>query len=154
MIVANIFRLIATLGPIGSLPAPGTCASLLTACCIYFFGMQGLPSYSIIVLCVSLFLALAIELALPTFYSHDPRQVVADEVIGYMIGSLFIPHHLLSHFIFLLTFRFFDITKVLGLRRLEFIRGVQGIVFDDIGAGFYAGILTSVILAIYSSLFC
>lgn len=154
MKIINIFRMISTLGPIGSLPASGTVASFLTACVVYGCSLQQMPQFGFYVLCATLFFSVAIEIALPTFYSHDPRQIVADELIGYLVGSLFIEASLPAHLLFFGLFRFFDIKKPLGLRRLEFIRGVQGIVFDDIGAGFYAGIITTIVFAAYRYMVC
>lgn len=141
----RFFRQIATLGPIGQLPASGTVASALTMFVLFVTSVSSRAEFPVAVLFISIIAAVCIEWALPTFYSHDPRQIVIDEVVGCLVASFFVPNTLLAMIVLLITFRFFDIIKPLGLRRLEYLRGVQGIMFDDIIAGMYAGITTALL---------
>ena len=151
--LVRLFRYLSMLGPIGPLPASGTVASVVTALVVAVFGLQELPQFPVIILLISLISSIAVEVALPTFYSHDPRQVVLDEVVGFLIGCYFIPASWLWLTVLLAFFRFFDIIKPLGLRKLEYLPGVQGVMFDDIGAGIYAGICTCIVRAVALKLF-
>ncbi len=66
---------------------------------------------------------------------EDPRPVVIDEVAGILLGLLFLPVRwpvLLAGF---LIFRFLDILKPFGIRRLEDLPGGWGIMMDDLAAG-------------------
>ncbi len=70
--------------------------------------------------------------------SKDPGIFVLDEVIGYLLTVAWIrgPSYLtlvLGFFVF----RFFDIFKPPPARRLERIRGGDGILLDDVVAGLY-----------------
>jgi phosphatidylglycerophosphatase A len=79
-------------------------------------------------------------------WGKDPSKVVVDELIGVWIAVLWIPvetHWLILGFIL---FRFFDILKPLGIRRLESIKGGWGVMLDDVGAGIYANIVLQIIV--------
>ena len=71
-------------------------------------------------------------------WGKDPRQTVIDEMVGIWItllgGPLTWPH-LLAAFIL---FRFFDIAKPFGIRRLEPLGNGWGVMLDDVLAGVYA----------------
>jgi len=45
-------------------------------------------------------------------------------------------------------FRFFDIAKPLGIRKLESLKGGVGVMADDILAGIYANIVLQIIIYI------
>jgi phosphatidylglycerophosphatase A len=82
----------------------------------------------------------------------DPGKVVIDEVAGQLIALLpLLPRvdpgwtSILSAF---LLFRFFDIVKPYPARRLESLESGLGIMADDIVAGAYAAVGTSIIIAI------
>ncbi len=81
----------------------------------------------------------------------DPGKVVVDEVAGQLIALLpvlpFAPGWLSILAAFLL-FRFFDIVKPYPARRLENLEAGLGIMSDDLVAGAYAAVATSVIIAI------
>jgi phosphatidylglycerophosphatase A len=78
------------------------------------------------------------------FYGKpDPRQVVSDEVAGYLVSaSLFIRvAPLTGAALSFVLFRFFDIVKPPPCRRLEKLPHGYGIAADDIMAGLYANLL-------------
>jgi phosphatidylglycerophosphatase A len=74
-------------------------------------------------------------------WGKDSSKVVIDEVAGMAIALLFVPHQLVYACIALALFRFFDIVKPLGIKRLEKWPGGWGVMADDILAGVYALIL-------------
>jgi phosphatidylglycerophosphatase A len=79
----------------------------------------------------------------------DPRKVVVDEVAGQMIALLPLTVYAVTPLAVMISFtlfRFFDIVKPYPAGRLEGLRGGFGIMCDDLVAGGYAAVLTSVIL--------
>lgn len=77
------------------------------------------------------------------YWGEDPSRVVIDEVVGQWIVLLAVPSdyiwwQVLSAF---LLFRFFDIVKPLGVRKMENLKGGWGIMADDILAGCYGFII-------------
>lgn len=78
-------------------------------------------------------------------WGKDPSQTVIDEMIGVWIallgGPITWPHLLLAFVLF----RFFDIAKPLGIRKMEHIGGGMGVMLDDALAGVYANIAVQLI---------
>ncbi len=91
------------------------------------------------------------------FGKKDPGQVVADEVAGQCIALLFLPwksfaaedgalwNVLLALGAFA-AFRFFDITKLPPINRLQSIRGGWGVLIDDLIAGVYAAVVVQMVV--------
>jgi len=82
--------------------------------------------------------------ALERIHGEDPNLVVIDEVAGMIVTYLGVTGGPLIWFAGFLWFRFFDILKPLGVRRLEKLNGGGGvgIVADDLGAGLLACVAT------------
>ncbi|MBA3354645.1 MAG: phosphatidylglycerophosphatase A [Pyrinomonadaceae bacterium] len=82
----------------------------------------------------------------------DPGKVVIDEVAGQLIALLpLVPRHdpgWMSILAAFLLFRLFDIIKPYPARRLEGLESGLGIMADDIVAGAYAAVATSIIIAV------
>lgn len=77
------------------------------------------------------------------YWGEDPSRVVIDEVVGQWIPLLAVPAafswwHVLAAFIL---FRFFDIVKPLGVRKMEQFKAGWGIMADDLLAGCYGAIV-------------
>ena len=140
-ILANICRVVCSVGPLGYLWASGTMTS---ACAVPFvyYAYQALPQNNWLFLILLTVLAwLVINYAqLDPIRELDPEWVVIDEVVGIAFTfyglSLNVPILLCG----LLLFRFFDITKMGGIFWLEEIKGATGILFDDIAAGIFANV--------------
>ena len=84
----------------------------------------------------------------------DPGKVVIDEVAGQLIALLPLMPRLypgwvsvIILFAFLL-FRLFDIVKPYPARRLESLESGLGIMADDVVAGAYAAVVTSIIIVV------
>jgi len=78
------------------------------------------------------------------FWGKDSYRVVIDEVAGMLVTMIWLPHNpwlLLAGFIL---FRFFDIVKPLGIRKLEDLPGGTGVMLDDVLAGVYSNIILQV----------
>ena len=83
----------------------------------------------------------------------DPRKVVVDEVAGQLISlfplTLFAQWSIVAVIISFILFRFFDIVKPYPARRLEALKGGFGIMCDDLIAGVYAAVITSIVVAVF-----
>ena len=97
---------------------------------------------------------IAINNSFDTFDSNDPQEIVIDEVVGQMLPLLAIPIYETLYllpkeyycgFAFLL-FRLLDIWKPFPIGYIDKnLTGSQGIMFDDILAGFFTIIALIVI---------
>ena len=83
----------------------------------------------------------------------DPSKVVVDEVAGQLISlfplTLFTHWSIVAVIISFILFRFFDIVKPYPARRLEALKGGLGVMCDDLIAGVYAAVITSIIVAVF-----
>jgi len=132
----KLTRLFATLGPIGYLPASGTIASGIIFIAGYLL-QTNQPFNGWTILVVIAMLTYCTYHYSRTCTETDPRQIVSDEIIASLLLVWLIPH---SAFYLLLTFglwRYFDITKPFGIKRVEKLSGVYGIITDDLLAAFY-----------------
>lgn len=126
---------------------PGTMGAIL-AMAIYI-GLSFTLSYS------SLFIVLLALIVVFTvlgvwsgtvsekYWGEDPSRVVVDEMVGQWIVMTAIPQSLGWKYMLasLILFRFFDIVKPLGVRKMEQLGGGLGIMADDILAGIYGAIV-------------
>lgn len=128
----------------GWLPGmPGTYGSLvalLLCAAIFYLPLPALPAY---LLSLAL-IALLAYFSLPAMISEqetDPQAFVLDEWLGQWISCL---PMILGHSSGLLwwagafvLFRFFDISKVLGIDRLQKLPSFSGVMMDDVLASLY-----------------
>ena len=141
----NWYTYIATLGPVGYLPASGTVATLITLPCIFWLKTAHISSVEYFIICaVMTLIALRVTYkALDALKRYDdPSQVVIDEVVGCLVTFIGISWSNESALLGFLLFRFFDIFKLAGISYVERLQGEWGIVFDDV----YAGLLSNLIL--------
>lgn len=140
----------ARLGPLGRrLPAPGTwgsAAGLVYFTVLFYPLSSGLRWLGYLLLCAAgLYLAVALcgeaELRLGR---KDPGEVILDEFTAmplcflgwpWLLGTLPVWAIMLAGFVL---FRFFDIAKPLGIRRLQDLPGGWGVVIDDVAAALAA----------------
>jgi len=127
--------------------APGTCGSAFAAVIAYLY-----PSFFFLfcLLAISVFAGIpAIKILTKKTSDKDPGFIVIDEVAGqtltYLIFMLFYSHlpfwAILFGFLF---FRFFDITKVWPACFFDRRHTPANVMWDDLVAGGYAGLLLSV----------
>jgi len=133
-------------------PAPGTWGSL-AAVLLWFAAASVLhPSPQLLVIILLAGSAVVIGFGVPAATiaeresgRQDPGFVVIDEVAGQWIALLGSPPDWRHGLIALILFRLFDITKPFPIRRLERLPAGWGIVFDDVAAGLYALVVSSLI---------
>jgi phosphatidylglycerophosphatase A len=130
---------------LGFIPfAPGTWGSFGAMWTIYLvtilFPIYGVPVFLILTCILSLLTANYFIRE----YGNDAPQFVMDEVAGQSVVFLFSGFiagsgdPLWVLFLGFILFRLFDITKPMGIRRLEKLPGKYGILVDDLLAGFYS----------------
>jgi len=139
------WSVLCTLGPIGYLPAPGTMGTLIAFPLVLLFRFY-VPVECIYILLsglVTFVSYIAISKYMQNFPSEkDPSEIVLDEVVGVFFTLYGLPVHFHTVIFAFLLFRFFDIVKPFGLKRIEKTDGATGIILDDIGAA----VLTNVII--------
>jgi len=128
-------RTIATIGGLGFLPvAPGTAGSVVGVFLAWILSgsapAQGIGCLAAIGL--GLWSAGPVSKVLG---DPDPSPVIIDEVAGMMVGLFALPVTWKMYLGSFLLFRFLDVFKPFGLRRLEDLPGSWGIMSDDLGAG-------------------
>ena len=79
--------------------------------------------------------------AINYFNSNDPKEVVIDEVAGFMVSILYIPFELRYIIVAFILFRLFDISKPFFVKSFEKLPKGWGITFDDVAAGVLANFL-------------
>ena len=145
----NIYRIIANGFGSGQLPiAPGTWGSALAALLALPLMWATPPAARLVLIVLAIVFSFICAKAVDMFadeWGEDPGHVVADEMVGMWLTLVGLPLNLLNIGLGFLLFRFFDIAKPLGIRRMEAIPGGWGVVLDDVLAGVYANILLQVL---------
>lgn len=137
----KIIKDLATLGRIGSLPAPGTMGTLAALPFVYFISFLSLPHQACIILLISILSLFIIDKALESFSDVDPSQIVLDEFVGCLVTFAGIQFDISSVIAGFLLFRLFDIIKPLGIKKIEKLPGAWGVLLDDYAAGTLASVL-------------
>jgi len=132
-------KIFASLLGVGQLKGGGTIAAI-----IYCIGWYLLPKKfeennwlffsTLLIIGLGIWSANEVE----SIWGKDSSKVVIDEVAGMAITLLMVPKNITYLLIGLIAFRFFDIVKPLGIRKLEILPKGWGVMADDLLAGFYA----------------
>lgn len=139
----------------GHIPfAPGTMGAI-TATVLWWLGSLVLPHVWLQTVTAALIVVCTVG-AIPSVrrleraWGEDPSRVVIDEVVGVWIPLLAVPtdHNPWYVLAALALFRIFDITKPLGCRKLEDVKGGWGVMLDDVLAGAYALIAMLILQAL------
>ena len=149
----HIVTNIATLGNVGSLPAPGTWGSVaglvLYAILFHHLGPLGTT------IAIAGFCYLAIGIcgeAEKRLKKVDPGEIVLDEVVAVPICFLGLKPFLGQDHSWAVVlgvfglFRLFDILKPFGIKKLQRYYGGFGVVIDDVFAGLATCVVANVIM--------
>jgi len=126
----------------------GTYASIFTCLLWYFLQAGEYEEYlapalvTLLITIIGVISANKVEI----LWGKDHNRVVIDEVAGMCIALLFVPVQIKYVAAGLVLFRFFDILKPLGIRKLEKLPGGWGVMADDVLAGIYANIVLQIII--------
>jgi len=137
------------LGGIGKAPfAGGTAATLLVGAPAALL-LAGLPDALSppFILLVCILGTLGAELAIRDLGREDPREVVVDELAGYLLTMLWLPATWLSLSAGFVLFRLFDIWKPWPVRWADAnVKGGWGAMLDDLLAGLMAHVVLRLLL--------
>ncbi|MCP4572367.1 MAG: phosphatidylglycerophosphatase A [bacterium] len=125
--------------------APATVASFAWAGLWWLLWMLAGPIplwVQFVLLVVVTLVGIRVADALEKIHGKDPSLVVVDEIAGMIVTYLGLAGGPLVWLTGFFWFRFFDIFKPLGVRRLEKLPGGLGIMVDDLGAGALACVAT------------
>lgn len=125
---------------------PGTAGALLATLIWIALSYVFTPLYLLILtfILVIVFTALGVwaDNRLEPYWGEDPSRVVVDEMVGVWIALLVaMPDVWWQPWVAFLLFRFFDIVKPLGIRRMEDLPGGVGVMMDDVLAGVYSAVI-------------
>ncbi|MDD3180487.1 MAG: phosphatidylglycerophosphatase A [Opitutaceae bacterium] len=146
LLPARIVVNVATLGPLGQrLPAPGTWGSVagLAYFTVFFMNLGWVGTLLLGVAGIYVAIAFTGE-AESRLGRRDPAEVILDEFVAMplcYLGWTALPPSWPHWFVFLAglgLFRFFDIIKPLGIRRLQKWPAGWGVVADDVAAALAA----------------
>lgn len=78
--------------------------------------------------------------------SHDPKEIVIDEIVGYAVAFLWLPLTWQSFAAAFVLFRFFDILKPGPIRMIDRkLEGGFGTVMDDVAAGLATNVILQIV---------
>ncbi|MHC1742306.1 MAG: phosphatidylglycerophosphatase A [Syntrophobacteraceae bacterium] len=144
---------LATLGGLGRAPVASGSVATLVAGVPAAWAMSAIrhPLSTGVLLTAFLLVSwLACDVASKRLGKKDPREVVVDELAGYLVTMLALPATWFSLSIGFLLFRIFDIWKPWLIRVADTkVPGGLGILLDDLLAGLAAHLLLRVILALW-----
>lgn len=147
----NTLKLIATFFNIGRISkAPGTVATAATI--PLFVLMSYLPDmiYMMIVFAVIILGIFAAQAYESDASEHDSKEIVIDEVAGFLITMALVPCTIKSVILGFVLFRIFDIFKPWPISALDKkVKGGVGVMVDDIAAGIAASIIMQAVLTYY-----
>lgn len=143
----RLIEFFATAGFVGLIPkAPGTFGTTV-AIPIAFLLARGGPNFYLIATALLIAFSIYIsEMHERVLGTHDSKQIVIDEVVGYLVAFAWLPITWQSFLAAFMLFRFFDILKPYPISVLDAkVKGGLGVVVDDLAAGLIANVLLQVI---------
>ena len=147
--VSQIILLAATGAGIGYLPwlpgTFGTCVAVPLSLALNQLATHALWSALIALVGIIAFAIWSSGKAAMMLGVKDPQVIVIDEIAGFLIANFLNQSKLSSLILAFILFRFFDIVKPFPARQFEKLPGGFGIVLDDIVAGVYALIVSSML---------
>lgn len=90
-----------------------------------------------------------IYLALKQFDENDPQAICLDEVVGMLVTLCLVQINLFVVCLAFLLFRLIDILKPFGIKKIEKLPGLWGILLDDVVAGICANLALNLILWLF-----
>tara|TARA_B100000945_G_scaffold88127_1_gene68580 strand:+ start:409 stop:876 length:468 start_codon:yes stop_codon:yes gene_type:complete len=128
------------------LKGPATFASFISAIIFFFLSNTLLNElYFLLIIIVFIIVGIWSSDFTATDNDKDPSKVVIDEWVGMWITLLFLPNSFAWFLVGFLVFRYLDIFKPFGIKKIERIPGGLGIMMDDIVAGIFGCIILNLI---------
>ncbi len=143
----EFLKLVATFFGVGRIKyAPGTWGTLATLPLVILLNKAG-PFYYM----AALALLLPVGIAACAVYEqdkggHDHKEIVIDEVLGFLITMIWLPMTWQAIILGFALFRVLDITKPLFIGYLDKkVQGGLGVMIDDVAAGVIASLIMQTI---------
>lgn len=139
----------ATAGFVGLSPvAPGTLGTLVAIPLAFALAQGGSNFYLLATLVLIVFSIWISELHERMLGTHDSKQIVIDEVVGYLVTFAWLPMNWMSLAAAFVLFRIFDILKPWPISVLDArVKGGLGVVVDDLAAGLVANLILQFVLS-------
>lgn len=143
----KIIKMLATFFYSGCAPkAPGTFGTLATIPLWYAMAHLSILPYMVIVFILAILGILIAQAYEAIVQKHDSKEIVIDEVVGFLITMTWLPITWQSLVLGFILFRFFDIVKPPPIRQLDQkIPGGVGVMIDDIAAGIICNVILQLI---------
>ena len=127
-------------------PGPGTWGTLVGVPFVMFLYRAPDLTYMIATIATILFSIGIAELYELQGWGHDQKEVVIDEIAGFVVAMTWLPYTWQSFVGGFLLFRLFDIWKPWPIRYIDQrVRGGIGVVLDDVAAGIISNIILQVV---------
>lgn len=110
---------------------------------IMLVGSPGLIGASLV---IAVFGTAAVSIHLENTEGDDPSEVVIDEVLGMIVGLIFVPINVGSLVTVFVLFRIFDIIAPPPISWLEEFGGATGVMADDVVAGLIANLIIQMLV--------
>lgn len=138
---------LATLFGVGLVPkAPGTFGTLAAIPLVWGLSLAGPLVYMAVTILLLPVAVLACEFYEQSKGGHDHKEIVIDEVLGFLITMVWMPMTWQAIVIGFVLFRVLDITKPLFIGYLDKkVQGGLGVVLDDVAAGLVASLIMQVL---------
>jgi phosphatidylglycerophosphatase A len=122
--------------------APGTVATVATIPLVLLLSLAGPIIYMISVVILLPIGIMAAQVYESDKGGHDHKEIVIDEVVGFLITMIWMPMTWQAILIGFILFRLLDITKPLFIGYLDKkIQGGLGVMLDDVAAGVIASLV-------------
>ncbi len=139
MLNKKVVQYLASVCGVGYCPrASGTAGSLVAVIGFAFMPMTTMAVTTLLLLLAGLLIS---KNSQEVFKKHDPKEFVLDEVVGMGLALIAIPLSWKYWITAFVLFRFFDILKPLGIRKLDNWGHPHAIMWDDVLAGVYANLV-------------
>jgi phosphatidylglycerophosphatase A len=144
----RLFKAIASVLGIGYVGKGGGTLAALFYCIVWLLLPAGYSTtiWQVILILVIIALGIWSGNVVDAVWGKDSSKVVIDEVAGMAITLLYVPQQIAYLIAGLVAFRFFDIVKPLGIKKLEKWPRGWGVMADDVLAGLYALIVVQLML--------
>ncbi|GAB2701952.1 hypothetical protein GCM10027037_29290 [Mucilaginibacter koreensis] len=145
-------KLIASWGGIGYIKGGGTIAAAVTCLLVYPLWQTGAgqnPWIFLLITIVVTLIGIYVGNQVEPDWGKDSYRVVIDEVAGMLVTLLFLPQRLDLMIAAFILFRFFDMVKPLGIRKMENLPAGTGVMMDDVLAGVYGNILLQIAVVLF-----
>lgn len=136
-------EVLATFFYLGRVPLmPGTFGTLGAIPLVYLFSLAGVYGYIALTFALTLYAVRVSDQYEQLVQDHDAKEVVIDEVVGFLITMFWLPHTWQSFLIAFILFRALDIIKPFPINLIDKrVTGGFGTVVDDLVAGVIANII-------------